>query len=366
MGEFPLDSLRIQNFRTFKDLTIDRLGRVNLIVGKNNVGKTSLLEALWVWARRGRFSVIWELLAGHDEARHASGTNSTLNKSQNQEQVETISRLFHRCRQDFPEHACIGPSDEGWGVLDITLSLKDDLADVDMEKEVGIPGKRGPLLLLQKDSQVVGQYPLKRNRETLENMWLANVEEENGTYVSSDGLSREERLAFWDEVIRSIGEERIYKALGIVERRIQDVRFVGVEQSGERVPFARMRNFSERVPLRSLGEGVRRAFDLALGLERSAQGLLLLDEIENGLHYSVQLALWRMIFETAQELDVQVFATTHSYDCVQAFQSVADEWTEEGMMIQLRRPKSEPENVVAVTVDEKELKDAMQFEVDPR
>lgn len=78
-------------------------------------------------------------------------------------------------------------------------------------------------------------------------------------------------------------------------------------------------------PLGNLGEGMNRMLALAIGLVRSADGILLVDEIENGLHYSVQPDLWRMIFETAQELNVQVFATTHSYDCVQAFERVAQE-----------------------------------------
>jgi len=106
---------------------------------------------------------------------------------------------------------------------------------------------------------------------------------------------------------------------------------------------------------------------IGLGLAGGEDGLTLIDEIENGIHYSAQPDLWRMIFETAQELDVQVFATTHSHDCVQAFQRVAGDYKdEEGMLIQLRRKRSDPEEIVAVTIDEEELQDALRFQVDPR
>ncbi len=367
MSDLKLESLRIQNFRTFKDLKIDRLGRVNLIVGKNNVGKTSLLESLWVWARRGRFSVLWTLLEEHDEARHAQGTNSTLNRPHSRELVETLVRLFHGRHFDFPERSSIGPVDEGWGTLDIQLSLEKDHPESDMQKEVGGLGKGGPLLLLMKDSDIIGQYPLTEGRDKLENIWLAEeAEEEEGIYLRSNGLDRDARMAFWDDIIRGIGEERIYEALRIVEERLQDVRFVGTDESGERVPIARTTDFSERVPLRSLGEGVRRAFDVALGLERSRNGVLLLDEIENGLHYSVQPDLWRMIFETARELNVQVFATTHSHDCVQAFQEVASGRDEEGMLISLRRRRDDPEDIVAVPIEEDELEYAVRSHTDVR
>lgn len=109
-----------------------------------------------------------------------------------------------------------------------------------------------------------------------------------------------------------------------------------------------------------------RMLDFAVALEGGRNGILLIDEIENGLHYSVQPDLWRMIFETAQELDVQVFATTHSYDCVQAFQQVSGEHEEEGMLISLRRKRSDPEKIVAVPIEEEELEYAVETHTDVR
>src|SRR5258706_4856233 len=68
MGNLILNSLEIHNFRAFRDLKIERLGRVNLIVGKNNVGKTCLLEALQVYAKRGSPELIWEILGARNES----------------------------------------------------------------------------------------------------------------------------------------------------------------------------------------------------------------------------------------------------------------------------------------------------------
>src|SRR5690348_12744309 len=67
MGKLLLGSLEIHNFRGFHNLHIEHLGRVNLIVGKNNVGKTSLLEALRLYAERGSPVLILELLGARDE-----------------------------------------------------------------------------------------------------------------------------------------------------------------------------------------------------------------------------------------------------------------------------------------------------------
>ena len=65
--------------------------------------------------------------------------------------------------------------------------------------------------------------------------------------------------------------------------------------------------------------------------------MLLIDEFENGLHYTVQLDAWRMVFQLATRLDVQVFATSHSLDTIEAFQKASIESPEEGMYLRLSR-----------------------------
>lgn len=72
-----LESLYIENYRLFKKLDIPKLGRVNLIPGRNNVGKTALLEALRIWASEGERSVINNIIWqrgdwGHRETRYYS------------------------------------------------------------------------------------------------------------------------------------------------------------------------------------------------------------------------------------------------------------------------------------------------------
>jgi predicted ATP-dependent endonuclease of OLD family len=74
-----------------------------------------------------------------------------------------------------------------------------------------------------------------------------------------------------------------------------------------------------------------------LSLCNARNGVLLVDEIENGLHYSVQRDIWRAIFRLAKDLNVQVFATSHSWDCVRAFQEAASESPQDGVLVRLSR-----------------------------
>jgi AAA15 family ATPase/GTPase len=74
------------------------------------------------------------------------------------------------------------------------------------------------------------------------------------------------------------------------------------------------------LPLKSMGDGINRILTIILALVNAENGFLLIDEFENGLHYSVQEQLWKIIFSLSKKLNVQVFVTTHSNDCISGFE----------------------------------------------
>ena len=151
---------------------------------------------------------------------------------------------------------------------------------------------------------------------------------------AGEGTNALEHL--WAGVALTDNEKDVVGALRIVDPRISAVSMVAGEVSlGTRTAIARSENFQRPVPLRSFGDGLNRLFAIVLSLINARGGLLLIDEFENGLHYSVQLDGWRMIFRLAQELDVQVFATSHSWDTIEALQKAATEAPEEGALVHL-------------------------------
>lgn len=95
-------------------------------------------------------------------------------------------------------------------------------------------------------------------------------------------------------------------------------------------------------------------------------GYLLIDEFENGLHYSVQEKLWEVIFYLAERLNIQVFATTHSLDCVDAFSAVLNDGKQDkntGVMIRLENYEG---NIEATIYDADEIQATTRVHVDPR
>jgi AAA15 family ATPase/GTPase len=115
--------------------------------------------------------------------------------------------------------------------------------------------------------------------------------------------------------------------------------------------------------LRSFGDGLNRLFGIVLSLVNAKDGFLLIDEFENGMHHTVQLDVWRGIFRLSKLLNVQVFATSHSWDAVETFQKAAAEDREEGLLIRLSKKGDE---VIPTLFREGELAVAARNKIEVR
>jgi predicted ATPase len=369
MSDLLLDSLRIQNFRTFRDLTIDRLGRVNLVVGKNNVGKTALLEALWVWAVEGNFYQLYDLLEERDDTSYIHDTDSQGNEITDVPgQVGSICKLFNGGQADWPQRLEIGSQEDGFGTLVLELSRFEGSASEDRSLNGSRNDEVVPILAIVKGSDILREYDLAEDFSQLRRRSVMGKEQTNSVFLRARGLDPSGMASAWDDVLRQGKEESVTRTLRIIDDQIQDVQFVGSGgSSSSRTPYVKLEKRESRVPLANLGDGVYRLLEMGLSINAARGQLLLVDEIENGLHYSVQPDVWRMIFEAARELDVQVFATTHSYDCLRAFKRVAEDYdTADSALVSLRRHEDDPENIVAVEADRDEISIIVEENVEVR
>jgi AAA15 family ATPase/GTPase len=112
-----------------------------------------------------------------------------------------------------------------------------------------------------------------------------------------------------------------------------------------------------------------RILQIAIKLVSAQGGFLLIDEFENGLHYSVQEKIWALLFEMAEKLDIQVFATTHSWDCIESFSKVAFEnETTEGVLFRMGRSAktSNKGQIIATIYDKERLYNITQADIEVR
>jgi hypothetical protein len=150
----------------------------------------------------------------------------------------------------------------------------------------------------------------------------------------------------WDHIALTESEKDVIHGLQLLAPEIERISLVGdPEERQERIAVVKIKGRLQPLPLHNLGDGVNRVFQIVLALVNAKNGFLLIDEIENGLHYSIQSGLWRLILAVARTLDVQVFATSHSWDCISAFQEACQgDSGGDGAVIRLSRVN---EDVVA-------------------
>lgn len=363
MSDILLEAFEAVNFRGFKHLKLDKLGRVNLIVGKNNVGKTSLLEALSVYAHRGSPSLIYDILEARDENSRIR-TSRVRNRIEIQRRIENIRFLFYG-RRDIKKQSLtisLGP-----GITQKTLSMStgwyiSETDDQGLRKLQPLPSPEFasaenvvPGLAVKYGTEAETIYRLERYIDS----FRIPISEATGIkyiYIPANGLDEIEIGEYWDSITLTELQEQVVASLRIIEPKIDGVNLITDSErrdERERIPVVKLSDFDARLPLRSLGEGLNRMLGISLALSNSTDGLLLIDEIESGLHYSVQATMWRLVIEMAHRLNVQVFATTHSWDCIQGFQQATQEAKqEEGVLIRLGRKK---EDIVATLYNESEL-----------
>jgi len=387
MGTLLLNSLEIRNFRGFHHLQIERLGRVNLIVGKNNVGKSSLLEALRLYTQRFSPTLVWEILRARDESKYSSGvldeskyllTSRSLDRPENFEsQLLALKYLFYgrKTIRTHVEPIQIGPLNSQDETLSISIGWYAEEVDEQGRlkrrllepEEYSVVDNPLPRFTIQMGKQSKIDYPLNPYSPTFSRLIRPELEEINSFFVGANGLSGNQAGNLWDQTtLRSIDVD-VLTSLRIIAPGIEGYSFVGDPESRTglgRVPIVRIKDIDEPLPLRSLGNGMYRMLCISLSFVNATDGMLLIDEIENGIHYSVQPELWQLIFQLARRLNVQVFATTHSWDCIRGFQKAAQEdKQEDGMLIRLSLKKDE---VVATLFDERKLGIATREQIEVR
>jgi hypothetical protein len=138
---------------------------------------------------------------------------------------------------------------------------------------------------------------------------------EPATFIHSDTPSASRDVEYFGELEAAKRQADILPTLQIIEPRLQ--RLALVPFAGETVIHGDI-GLSRLMPVPFMGEGLRRLLSIVLAIANTRGGIVLIDEVENGLHYSVMKDVWSGIAHVARQADVQVFATTHSYECVQA------------------------------------------------
>jgi predicted ATPase len=148
---------------------------------------------------------------------------------------------------------------------------------------------------------------------------VVNEDASNVELLPANGFSSEKAASMWDALVQGPGQEVVLDWLRVLDPRVEDLAYIA-SRGDARLALLKFRG-QGRIPLLSMGDGLTKLFHIALAVASASKGVLLIDEFENGLHWSVQEKLWVAIDRAAREFNVQVFSTTHSRDCIEGFTS---------------------------------------------
>lgn len=315
-----ISSIEIEGYRGFERFTMEGLGRLNLFVGTNNSGKTSALEALYLLTSQGDPLALWNVLWRRGERLPG-------NSPQNQEL--DVCHLFYGHETQIGSRFTLSAKNDTPGrfVSFIIADLKPSKKQTPLLDE-----PTGLALLIKGDpSPPVSALPLTRlgglSPDSLPSRRLRRrVPEGTSQFITSDSLDSDNLIALWNKVALTPEEGLVMRALQFLDQSIERIAsqagaasFYGGSRGGFIVKLA---GREQPIPIGSMGDGMWRMLALAIAITQCKDGVLLVDEIDTGLHYSVMSDMWRLIFNAAKEFNVQVFATTHSYDCIQSLATV--------------------------------------------
>ncbi len=152
-------------------------------------------------------------------------------------------------------------------------------------------------------------------------------EDNPSQFITADSLDSDDLISLWDRIALSKNEDLVLRALRFLDPDIERIAAQATTQNLYGGAFrggfiVKSRGYEQPIPIGSFGDGMWRLLAMAIAISQCKDGVLLVDEIDTGLHYSVLPDMWRLIMESARDLGVQVFATTHSSDCIAALASV--------------------------------------------
>ncbi len=382
-NKLHLESLHIEGFRGIDSLSLPRLGQVTLLAGKNGVGKTTVLEAIEVYTAANPLPALNRVLFEREDGRLVADQNGSV-------AAEPMWPAILHGRNMAPGKVEIGPignTNRQFTVEPVLLTDEQATSLVRDFREITSESVPVALRFTFNGQQLLAVPLFLKSKSGVEDA----IEKLRNSLIWQDGAfvlgnpstgwttpcfrmgsrvaSAQELALLWDRVALTPQEDLAIHALNLalVDVKVRGVAAVGGEVgSGEisRRIMVRADGFDSPVPLRSLGDGAVRLFGVAAALANAKGGFALIDEVENGIHHSLQVDYWRMVLETAALLNIQVVATTHSWDCVRGFaRALAAVEDADGLLYRLSRA---PAGLAAIDYTSDDLRVAADQQIEVR
>lgn len=297
--------IEIKRFRGIKDAVIGDFKRVNLFFGRNNCGKSSLLDALFL--ATGLSNPLLPI-------------NVNVMRGYNKTRLKDLELNFYNLDSAQPIHICVENKEK----RNIEISLfENNKRDVSFDTNT-----------IDIHSNVIeGEYGLKFNFEINDETFESELRFDLSTTTNTIDFPKKyveslrciyltpkydfnTSIQGLENILKNKDEDFIIEGLRFIEPRVKDFIFT---EEGIFVDIG----IEKRIPINMMGDGVRKIVSLLTVIYDCKDGIVLIDEISNGFHYSVMSNLWNVIIKAAIKNNTQLFITTHDYDSIKGLRDTA-------------------------------------------
>jgi predicted ATPase len=286
-------TLDIVDYKAHKNLRVANLGRINIFAGPNNSGKTSVLEAIYLLTQQSESRALMEVIS-----RRGKLGRDALPKLLFQLTPPVIKIAGNFDHQDTRMEVVLDkdsdavPDKNGYVG---SILMQSTYANYNQSSETHLFDKRDMQRSYSKNPRILCRSLLSSPFSMHDPAVLARVHE---------------------KAMERGGKERVIAFL----RKWVDTGLRNIELANEFQRFwVSHDDPSRNLDLTHFGEGMQRVFMIALLFAYAEKGVVLIDELENALHTSLLLDFTRFLHELAIEFNVQVFVTSHSKECIDAF-----------------------------------------------
>ena len=293
-----IDSIEINNFRGIHRGKIDGLSRVNLFFGKNNCGKSSLLESIFLVC--GQSNPLLPASINAMRAYKRLEENDIHYFFYNMDPLREIqiatagTQERHLAITSFRE--TVTDSNSVTTELPFHYGLRMKYYTKEGEYSSEVLYDVGGSNQIKQTTHIDNRYS-----EKLKCVYLSPRYDSN---ASVEGLHN---------IIMNKDEDFLVEALRVLEPDAQKPIFM------DNIMFVDT-GLPQRLPINLMGDGIRKIVSFLTSIYQCKGGVVLIDELSNGFHYSVMKPMWDVVIRAAIKNDVQIFATTHDEDSIKGFQ----------------------------------------------
>ena len=320
-----ISELEISGFKGIA-VEVKDLKRVNLIGGKNNSGKTSLLEALFLsmdWGNAEMLSrhLTWRgmgaFIGSPESAWYPAFTDFD---PKNKIQVNT--RDVQGGRRQFSVQVIDSPNAPAQMRKAAELSVA--AASTQAVPSPGLPSLR---VLCSVSSKPIFDARIYVSTGVPPFLTQTRVNEQkapSAAYAIARARNTpQEDAASFGKLDEARKTKDLVEALRILDANLEGLSVIPVGNVAH--IYADVKGMEKKIPVNLMGDGVARLVSILLQIANVAGGYVLVDEIDNGFHYAVMPDIWKVLYRACKEFRVQMFATTHSYECLAAYATALGE-----------------------------------------